>query len=108
VITGELGETIIYTQSGNALVIFTNSQTGDVYLNCSNDFSSFPPLEQYELLRNAISKIPQGAKIRYNFNISDRNLDALGIRDGINTKEYNINADFDEFNESIFTRESLA
>ena len=65
VITGELGETIIYTQSGNALVIFTNSQTGDVYLNCSNDFSSFPPLEQYELLRNAISKIPQGAKIRY-------------------------------------------
>lgn len=108
VVTGELGETIIYTQSGNALVIFTNSQTGDVYLNCSNDFSSFPPLEQYELLRNAISKIPQGAKIHYNFNISDRNLDALGIRDGINTKEYNINADFDEFNESIFTRESLA
>lgn len=107
VTTGEFGETIIYTQNGNALVIFTNSETGDVYLNCSDDFSSFPPLEQYELLRNAISKIPQGARIRYNFNISERNLEALGIRNGINTKEYNINADFDEFNESIFTRESL-
>lgn len=108
IVKEESGETILYTQTGNGLVIFKDPNSDEWYINCFGDFSMFPPLEQYELLRNAISKIPQDVIIHYNFNISERNLQALGIQNRINTKNYDLNLDFDEFNESIFSLISLA
>lgn len=105
VTTGEFGEKVLSTQNGNYISIFGTDN--NFTINCSQNFDMFSPLEQYSLLRNAVSKIPEGAEINYNFYISERNLNALGIVNGINTKNYNINLDFDEFNESIFSKQSI-
>ena len=99
VVTGEFGEKVISTQSGNFIQVFGTDNKFTI--NCSQDFSTFPPLEQYTLLRNTISKIPVGAEIDYNFEISERNLKALGIENGISTGNFNMEADYDEFNDAV-------
>lgn len=104
VTTGNFDETIIETQKGNYLSVFGTDNKFTI--NCSINFNSIPPLEQYLLLRRAEQQIPKDSQVNYNFFISDQTLQSLGIINGIVTKNYDINQDFDDFNNSVYFGES--
>lgn len=101
---GQFGETIIETQSGNYLSVFGTDNKFTI--NCSINFNSIPPLEQYLLLRRAEQQIPENSQVNYNFFISNQTLQSLGIINGIVTKNYDINLDFNDFNSSIYFGET--
>lgn len=104
---GANGERIISSQKGNTIQVYGTPESKNGYtINISSEnpietFKSYPPLDQYTLLRNAISKIPEGAKVTVNF-LNEDQKQAIGIINDIkDSSQYDYISDFKEFNNAI-------
>lgn len=102
---GDQGETIISTVHGNSVAVIGTEESESGYtIQYLGDkkFSNIPPMDQYILLRNALSKVPIGKKVTFTkFKVFNNK--TLGInKNGINQGTYDYLKDFKEFNKILF------
>ena len=88
---------IVRDSNGNVLSAIKHQTKNQDYWTISGDIS-------YTTIRAILHKIPQGDHVYYQDSlegVKDMSNEAWGIKDSINTKEYNFEEDFDEYINSL-------